>query len=86
MPETEGLILRKAVMSDWQDMLRNIWNKPESAKYMVWNLIATEEAAMARMERTIAYQATHDYHWTVVEKTSGEAIGWAGMEELSEGI
>ena len=56
MPETKDLILRKAVMSDWQDMLRNIWNQAESAKHMVWNLTSTEEAAMARMERTIAYQ------------------------------
>ena len=86
MPETKDLILRKAVMSDWQDMLRNIWSQPDSAKYMVWNLTVTEETAMARMERTIVYQATHDYHWTVVEKASGQAIGWAGMEKLSVGV
>ena len=86
MPETKDLILRKAVMDDWQDMLRNIWSQPESAKYMVWNVTSTEEAAIARMERTIAYQAAHEYHWTVVEKASGQAIGWAGMEPLSSGV
>ena len=86
MPETRDLILRKAVMRDWQDMLRNIWSQPESAQHMVWNLTTTEEAAVARMERTIAYQTTHDYPWTVVEKATGQAIGWAGMEKLSDGI
>lgn len=86
MPETKDLILRKAVMDDWRDMLRNIWSHPESAKYMVWDVTSTEEAAIARMERTIAYQAAHDYHWTVVEKSSGQAIGWAGMEKLSDGV
>ena len=86
MPETKDLILRKAVMDDWKDMYNNIWSQPESAKYMVWSVTETEADAMARMERTIAYQAAHDYHWTVVEKASGQAIGWAGMEVRSEGV
>ena len=86
MPETKDLILRKAVIEDWPDMLHNIWSRPESAKYMFWNLTTTEEAAIARMERTIAYQEAHAYHWTVVEKATGQAIGWAGMEEISQGV
>ena len=75
MPETKDLILRKAVIEDWQDMLHNIWSRPESAKYMLWNLTTTEEAAIARMERTIAYQEAHAYHWTVVEKATGQVFG-----------
>ena len=86
MNETTDLILRKAVMDDWKDMFENIWSHPESAKYMVWNVTHTKDAAKARMERTIAYQKAHDYHWTVVEKTSGQAIGWGGMESRSDGI
>ena len=84
MPETKDLILRKATMDDWKAMYWNIWRHPESAKYMAWDVTSTEEAAMARMEQTIAFQAAHDCHWTVVEKGSGEAIGWAGMEKVSE--
>ena len=80
MPETKDLILRKAVLDDWQDLYQNIWSQPESAKYMVWNVTTSKEAAIERMERTVAYQAAHAYHWTVVEKRSGQAIGWAGME------
>ena len=86
MPETKDLILRKATMDDWKAMYWNIWRHPESAKYMVWDVTSTEEAAMARMERTIAFQAAHDYHWTVVEKMSGQAIGWAGMKKVSEDV
>ena len=86
MPETKDLILRKAVIDDWKNMFINIWSQPESAKYMVWSVTETEADAMARMERTIAYQAAHDYHWTVVEKASGQAIGWAGLEVRSEGV
>ena len=86
MLETKNLILRKAVLEDWRDMYRNIWSRPESAKYMVWKVTESEEDAIARMERTIAFQASHDYHWTVVEKSSGQAIGWAGMEILTPGV
>lgn len=86
MPETKSLILRKAVLEDWLAMYRNIWSQAESAKYMVWNVTDSEEAAIARMERTIAFQTAHDYHWTVVEKASGQAIGWAGMEQLFAGV
>lgn len=85
MPETKDLILRRAVLEDWKAMYRNIWSQPESAKYMVWDVTHSEEAAIFRMERTIAFQAAHDYHWTVVEKASAEAIGWAGMEERAPG-
>lgn len=86
MPETKDLILRKAVLEDWKAMYRNIWSHPESAKYMVWDVTTSEEAAVARMERTLAFQAAHDYHWTVVEKATMEAIGWAGMAEQAPGI
>ena len=86
MPETKDLILRKAVLEDWADMYRNIWSQPESAKYMIWDVTVSEEAAIARMERTIAFQTAHDYHWTVAEKASGQAIGWAGMEQVSAGV
>lgn len=86
MPETKDLILRKAVIEDWQAMLHNIWCHSESAKYMAWSNTYTDEDAKARMERTIAFQAAHDYHWTVVEKASGEAIGWAGMQEETSGV
>ena len=86
MLETKDLIIRKASMEDWQAMYRNIWSQPESAKYMVWSVTTSEADAVARMESTMNYQASHDYHWTVVEKASAQAIGWVGMEAHSEAV
>jgi len=86
MPETKDLILRKARPEDWRDMYRNIWSRPESAQYMVWKVTESEEAAVARMERTVAFQEANDCHWTVVEKASGEAVGWAGMRMREPGL
>lgn len=80
MLETKDLILRKAVQEDWRGMYYNLWCYSESAKYMFWNVTTSEEDAVARMERTRAFQATHDHHWLVIEKSSGQAIGFAGLE------
>lgn len=86
MPETKDLLLRKAIQSDWKAMYENIWQYQESAQYMLWDVTTSEDAAYARMERTIRFQSEHEYHWTVVEKHSGQPIGWAGMQERSPGI
>ncbi len=79
--ETEDLLLKKAEFEDWKAMYRNVWSKPETAKYMLWDLTTSEEAAQARMRRTIAYQKSHDTY-VVYEKKSGQAIGFAGVEEI----
>lgn len=86
MLETKDLILRKAIFKDWRSMYENIWCHSDSAKYMLWDITTSETDAMARMERTILFQATHDYHWTVVEKSSGQAIGWAGLRLCAPGV
>lgn len=86
MPQSQDLILRPAVLEDWKDMYRNIWSKPESAQYMLWQVTTTEEAAIERMKRTIAFEKDHPYCWLVEEKASHEAIGFAGMIEAAPGI
>ena len=83
--ETRDLILDKARFEDWEDMYRNVWSRPETARYMLWQVTASEEEAKARMERTIAWQREHDV-WLVREKPSGQAIGWAGLAEASPGV
>ncbi len=80
--ETADLVLRKAKFEDWQAMYQNVWSKAETAKYMAWNITTNIEAAQARMERTIAYQKTHDTY-LVCEKKSGAAIGFAGIEKTA---
>lgn len=86
MLETKDLIIKKGGLKDWRDMYYNLWCHSESAKYMLWNVTTSEEDARARMERTVAFEAEHDYAWLVYEKRSGQAIGFAGLEELEPGV
>lgn len=83
--ESGDLLLRKPRMEDWKAMYRNVWSRPETARHMLWKLSASEEDAKARIERTIAWQREHD-GWFVIEKASGQAIGFAGMTEAAPGI
>ena len=53
---------------------------------MLWYVSPSEEHARGRMERKIAYQATFECDWLVYEKKSGQAIGFAGMEEIEPGV
>ena len=85
MLETQDLILAKAKPDDWQPMLRNVWSRPESARYMFWDTITTEAEARARLERTMAFQRDADSYF-VYEKATGEAIGFAGIENAGEGV
>lgn len=85
MIETKDLVLRKAQFDDWKDMYWNIWSREETARYMLWRVTSSEEDAMERMRRTIQFQS-ENYSWTVFEKKSGQAIGWAGMLPVSDGV
>jgi len=78
MPETKDLILRKAQFSDWKDLYRNVWSREETARYMLWSVTNSEEEAEERMRRTMKFQSEHEA-WTVYEKKSGQAIGFAGV-------
>lgn len=85
MLETRDLFLRKAQFDDWKDMYQNVWSREETARYMLWQVTTSEEDAMDRMRRTIRFQSEHD-SWTVFEKKSGRAIGWAAVEEVEAGV
>ena len=78
--ETDNLILKKAEFEDWKSIYRNVWSRPETAKYMAWRVTTDEEDAKARIQRTIKYQENHNTY-LVYEKKSGQAIGFAGVEE-----
>jgi len=83
--ETHDLILKKARFSDWEALYRNVWRHEETARYMLWTVTPSEEEAQDRMRRTIAFQKDHDA-FTVYEKSSGEAIGWAGFACVEPGV
>ena len=81
--ETEDIILRKGVFDDWRDLFKNVLSRDESAEYMLWKPIHDEEHAMKNARKMIKFQRDHDA-WLVYEKRSGEAIGWAGVEEIED--
>ncbi len=81
MIETKDLVLDKAKFSDWEDMYKNVWSHPESARYMSWKVIKNEEDAKVRILKTIETQKTHDTY-LVYEKASGQAIGFAGVFQM----
>ena len=83
--ETDDIVLRKAKFEDWESMHKNVWSRPEPAKYMQWQIPKTEESAKERIKKTITYQKTHDTY-LIYEKEHGQAIGFAGVEEISPHI
>lgn len=83
--ETKDIMLAKAKFKDWESIYHNVWLRPETARYMQWQITESEEAAKERMQKTIAYQKIHDTY-LVYEKKSGEAIGFAGVEEIAPHI
>lgn len=83
--ETSNLILGKARPEDWEAMYRNVWSRPETARHMQWQVTTSPADAQARMTRTIAWQKNHDTY-LVYEKSSGQAIGFAGVEEIAPHI
>lgn len=82
MYETNRLILKKAEFPDWEQMYRNVWQHEGTARYMLWSVTTNEEDAKERMRRTIAFQRDH-FAWTVYEKASSQAIGFAGFREAN---
>jgi RimJ/RimL family protein N-acetyltransferase len=81
MLETKDLILDKAKYSDWKGMYEHVWRRPEAAKYMMWNVTASERAAKVRIQKTIEFQKSHDTY-LVYEKADGKPIGFAGVEKV----
>lgn len=84
--ETKDLIIKKGEFSDWRDMYYNVWSDTELAKKMSWDVTTSKEDAKARMERTIAYESKHPYEWMVYEKSSKQAIGFVGLQQLEESV
>lgn len=82
---TEDLVLRKAEDSDLDDIFRNIWSDEKIAETMLWEATKTREEAVQRMEKTKAYQSDNDAFFVCLRKTD-EAIGFAGIKEISPGI
>lgn len=82
--ETKDLLLKMGQFDDWQDMYENLWSHNDSTKYMLWIPTHSEEEAKIRMQKSIEYQRRNPLAYFVYEKTSGKAIGFAGMTKISD--
>lgn len=82
MLETRDLILKQGVFEDWKDMYVNLLSHEESAQYMLWKPVRSEDEAKERMRRTLRYQKESGLAWLIYKKESLEAIGFAGLLRL----
>ena len=83
MIETKDLIIKKAEYDDWPNIYHNLWIHDESAKHMLWNTTKSEEDAKIRIKKSISYQEKNPFSYFVFEKRTEQAIGFAGMIEIS---
>jgi len=86
MLETRDLILKSGSASDWEALFRNLWSQASVFQYMFTKPCLTEDAAR---RKTAAYAQMHgqvNTEFFVYEKTSGAAIGIAGIKELRPGV
>ena len=83
--ETDRLILRKAKLSDLDNIYNNIWSDSSIADNMLWKLTENIEEATNRLNRTIKYQSNH-YAYFICLKDTDEVIGFVGIFEKDKDI
>ncbi len=86
MIEAKNLVMRQAIYEDWKDLYVNLWRHEESAKYMLWRPSHSEWEARERIKKVMDYQKENPHEYIICEKYSGQAIGFAGMTKLQEGV
>ena len=84
--ETADLILKKGSPDDFDAMIRNFWSDHESAKTMLWKPVDAYDEGLELCRRALERQAVYPAAFWVYEKATGEAIGAAGMKEVSPGV
>lgn len=83
--EGEHIVLRKAQLKDLEPIYRNVWSDKELLKYMFYQPTESLDEAADRMGRTIEFQNGH-YAYFIALKDSDEAIGFAGLKEIDDGV
>lgn len=86
--ETQRLILRKTLESDYEPMFRNWANDERVTKYLTWAPYeSAEQLKNTYHQYLLDSQAKLDfYDWKIVLKKSNELIGSIGVVKLSEDI
>ena len=53
---------------------------------MLWEVTRSEKDALERLKKTMVFQKYNKYAFFIYEKSSGKAIGFAGMKEIEKGV
>lgn len=86
MVETKDLILRQGNEEDWTDLYHNLWKHDSVFRFLFSRPSPTQEAAR---KKTAAYAQMHrevSTEFFVIEKASMQAIGIAGIKQITSGI
>lgn len=83
--ETDRLILRKAKLSDLDNIYNNVWSDSSIADNMLWEVTENKEKAEDRLNKTIKYQKDH-YAYFICLKDTDEVIGFVGIFEKEKNI
>lgn len=83
MFETKDLILKQGSPDDWKALYANLWSHESVFEYMFNRASPSEETAKERTAAYAAMQQEVKTEFFVYEKCSGEAIGIAGLKEMS---
>lgn len=83
--EAEHIYLSKACDDDCEAMFNNIWSDEEISKYMNFKPIDNFEDAKEVLRQSIEYQK-NNMGYFVYLKENREAIGFAGIKRLSDGV
>ena len=81
--ETTRLVLRRYTMTDAGDMFENWVTDPEVCRFWTWDphkSIAETKAVLAKW--IAAYDDNETYHWVIVHKEAGQAIGYIYLTDI----
>ena len=80
--EGNNIVLRKAKMTDYEPMLKNIWSNEEVYKWMLFKPTFTALDAIERCRRSIEFQKEHDAYFVALKSTD-EPIGLCAIDEYA---
>lgn len=81
--EADHIYLKKACMDDTTAMYQNVWSDRDISKYMNFKPIDNLADAKIMMQQSIEYQK-HSMSFLVYDKSTDEAIGFAGVKNVSD--
>lgn len=76
----KNIILRKAVLSDLDNIYNNVWSDDNLFTYMFVQYSKTKEEAEERLIKTITYQK-NNYAYFICLRDTDEVIGFCGLKK-----